>query len=335
MVKTFIEKISKIIAVVTAFINSIVEIAAGNIGAAAAKVESILGGLLSLAISFLAGFVGLGKVASKVRDVITKVRAVVDKALDTAINFIIGKAKALFKSLFSGKPDKRTDAQKQADLDKAIAEAKALQSKPDITDPDVRKGLISIKSKYKMGSLELVVDNTDDVASTETVHVEGEINPRKKSDKGKIASKNQVITEISIPRPSSFKASTKRTVNPDNLDLIGKGLDRCHVVSSSDMAKHYEDTLKGKKWTEAKKLLETKQPVAALTDKAILAAAKALHKKFFNDVDNLFLGESGVNRALGEKLDPRHPDMKKLKDLEAHIARMVTTYGLGPVKISR
>ena len=68
-IMVFVNKISKIIQVVTAFINSIVAIAAGNIGAAAAKVESILGGLLSLAISFLAGFVGLGKVTSKIMDV--------------------------------------------------------------------------------------------------------------------------------------------------------------------------------------------------------------------------------------------------------------------------
>ena len=99
-IMVFVEKISKIIQVVTAFINSIVAIAAGNIGAAAAKVESILGGLLSLAISFLAGFVGLGKVTSKIMDVVKKVRATVDKAIETAVNWIIGKAKSLFSFLF-------------------------------------------------------------------------------------------------------------------------------------------------------------------------------------------------------------------------------------------
>ncbi|HEY6229818.1 MAG TPA: DUF4157 domain-containing protein, partial [Pyrinomonadaceae bacterium] len=84
-VMVFVEKISKIIAVVTAFINSIVAIAAGNIGAAAAKVESILAGLLSLAISFLAGLVGLGKVTDKIRDIVKKVRETVDKAIEAAV----------------------------------------------------------------------------------------------------------------------------------------------------------------------------------------------------------------------------------------------------------
>lgn len=49
-VMVFVQKLSKIAAVVGAFVNSIVQIAAGNIGAAAERVESVLAGLLSLAI---------------------------------------------------------------------------------------------------------------------------------------------------------------------------------------------------------------------------------------------------------------------------------------------
>ncbi len=97
-VMVFVNKISKIIQVVTGFINSIVAIAAGAIGAAASKVESTLAGLLSLAINFLAGFAGLGKVADKVMGVINKVRAPIDKALDWLINWIVTMAKKLFKS---------------------------------------------------------------------------------------------------------------------------------------------------------------------------------------------------------------------------------------------
>ncbi len=95
-IMVFVQKISKIIQVVVAFIDSIVAIAGGNISAAAKRVESILGGLLSLAISFLAGFLGLGKITDKIKGVIEKVRASVDKLLDAAINWIVTKAKALF-----------------------------------------------------------------------------------------------------------------------------------------------------------------------------------------------------------------------------------------------
>ena len=51
---------------------------------AATRVESALAGLLSLAINFLAGFAGLGKVADKVMGVIKKIRAPIDKALGLA-----------------------------------------------------------------------------------------------------------------------------------------------------------------------------------------------------------------------------------------------------------
>ena len=95
-VMVFVEKISKIIQVVTAFLDSIMAIAGGQLEGAAKKVESILGGLLSLAISFLAGFLGLGKVTDKIMGVIEKVRVSVDKALDKAIEWIVEKAKSLF-----------------------------------------------------------------------------------------------------------------------------------------------------------------------------------------------------------------------------------------------
>jgi DNA uptake protein ComE-like DNA-binding protein len=101
-IMVFVEKISKIIQVVKGFIDSIVAIAGGAIGAAAGKVESILAGLLSLAISFLAGFVGLGKVADKIMEVINKVRDKVDKALDAAIAWIVDKAKKLFAKAKTG-----------------------------------------------------------------------------------------------------------------------------------------------------------------------------------------------------------------------------------------
>jgi uncharacterized protein DUF4157 len=178
-VMVFVNKISKIIQVVTAFINSIVAIAQGNIGAAAAKVESILGGLLSLAISFLAGFVGLGKVTDKIMNVINKVRSTVDKALDTAINFIIGKAKALFKSLFSGKPDKRTDAEKQRDLNSALQESETLLANPKVSGGEVSKRLPAIQKKYKLTSLTLVKQSESNDAETD--YVSGEVNPKGQS----------------------------------------------------------------------------------------------------------------------------------------------------------
>jgi hypothetical protein len=101
-VMVFVNKIKQIIAVVTGFIDSIVAIAAGQIGAAAQRVESALAGVLSLAINFLAGFVGLGKVADKVMGVINKIRAPIDKALDWLVGWIVKAAKGLISKAKAG-----------------------------------------------------------------------------------------------------------------------------------------------------------------------------------------------------------------------------------------
>jgi hypothetical protein len=174
-IMVFVDKLKKIIQVVTAFVDSIVAIAGGAIGAAANRVESTLAGLLSLAINFLAGFAGLGKVTDKVMGVINKVRAPIDKALDWLINWIVTMAKKLFTKVFGKKEDKRTDADMRADLQKALAEAETLQRRPRIDEADIRKGLMRIKNRYNMASLELIVDSKG--KSKEKVHATGKINP--------------------------------------------------------------------------------------------------------------------------------------------------------------
>jgi len=178
-VMVFVEKIAKIIQVVTAFIDSIVNIAAGAIDGAVKKVEGILANLLSLAISFLAGFLGLGKIADKIMGVIKKVRDVVDKGIDALINWIVTMAKKLFAKVFGkNKDDKRTDAQKQADLQSAKNDVTVLQ-KSGIAEADLRTKLPAIKDRYKLTSINLVVEGRQ--KNKESVHVDLAINPETKS----------------------------------------------------------------------------------------------------------------------------------------------------------
>jgi hypothetical protein len=93
VIKVFIEKLAKIIEVAKAFLDSLIEIAEGVVLGAAKKVEETLAGLLTLAISFLAGFLHLGGIADKVMAIIEKIRASVDKALDKVIEWIVTMAK--------------------------------------------------------------------------------------------------------------------------------------------------------------------------------------------------------------------------------------------------
>jgi hypothetical protein len=177
-VMVFVNKLAKIVQVITAFINSIVAIAAGQIGAAASKVEGILAGLLALAINFLAGFAGLGKVTDKVMGVINKVRGYIDKALDKLIGWIVMMAKKLFAKVFGkDKKDDRSDAEKKRDLDSGVREATALLHDAKASVDSVSRRLPAIKKKFKMTDLSLVVASSG--ATKQKVHVHGAINPDK------------------------------------------------------------------------------------------------------------------------------------------------------------
>jgi hypothetical protein len=97
-----VNKLSQIARVVAALIDGIAAIASGNIGPAAGKVETVLAGGLSLAISFLASFAGLGNVSKKVVEIVQKIRAPVNKAMDKVVGWIVAQAKKLGKMVKDG-----------------------------------------------------------------------------------------------------------------------------------------------------------------------------------------------------------------------------------------
>jgi hypothetical protein len=337
----FIERLRQIGQVVAAFIDSISAIANGIIGAAANKVEMTMERLLVVVISFLARFAGLGNVGEAVQGIIKKIRDPIDKALDKVVDWIVTMAKKGFAKLFGkkDKPDNRTDEQKKADLDRAVTEAEALQANQEVSDDQVKKGLQAIKQKYNMTSLELVVDSEDE--SKETVHVEGEINPGKSGKKGD-RKKDGKTAAFTLSRPSFVSETLEilKTEYPEDHrktrgdPILKKGLARRHIVSSKDMAEHYESTLKGTLWSQAKSLLETKGSGDALItvkdplgNKNIHAGAKERHSNFFNYTKNLFVGDRFRNSAIGRALDPEKPGMGAVK-LAQHIASIKKMWAL-------
>ena len=94
-IMTFVSQLSRIAQVVGSFLDSMMAIAGGAIDAAAARVEATLANLLTLAINFLAGFAGLGRVSDRVRAVIERIRAPIDRALDRVVAWIIAMARRI------------------------------------------------------------------------------------------------------------------------------------------------------------------------------------------------------------------------------------------------
>ena len=110
----FIEKARQIGAVVASFVNSIAAIAAGRVGAAAARVEQTLANTLVVVIGFLAKFAGLGDVPTKLVKIVEKIRKPIDRALDKIVGWLgkllgklLAKAKAGIKSLIQWWTKKR------------------------------------------------------------------------------------------------------------------------------------------------------------------------------------------------------------------------------------
>lgn len=85
----FVERLRQIAQVAAAFIDSIAAIASGAIAAAANRVEQTMAGLLTLVISFLARLVGLGRVSDAVTNIINRIRAPIDRALDRVVDWIV------------------------------------------------------------------------------------------------------------------------------------------------------------------------------------------------------------------------------------------------------
>lgn len=147
-------------------------IAAGEIGGAAARVEGVLESLLSLAINFLAGFAGLGKVADRVLAVIKKVWSFIDKALDRLVEWIVGTAKRLFQKIFGGKGQNQAgtvDPDRNKAIQATIAAVQPLL-KQGATDASISGELRRLESKYEWKSLALKRDG-------ETFDIEGTFNP--------------------------------------------------------------------------------------------------------------------------------------------------------------
>ena len=150
-VMVFVQKISKIIQVVTGFINSITAIAAGNINAAATRVEGVLAGLLSLAINFLAGFAGLGRVSDKIMGVIARVRAPIDRALDALINWIVGMARRLGRYVAQAGVPSDPNTRLRLAAQASVAAARRLTGR--VTAPLLNPILAGIKVRYGLTEL--------------------------------------------------------------------------------------------------------------------------------------------------------------------------------------
>jgi Domain of unknown function (DUF4157) len=169
-------------------LDDISAIASGAVEKAGVKFKDIMHRGMPVVIGFLADQVGLGGVGPAMRNIVDKLRAKVDEA----VLWLIDKAKAGIEALINAvsgggtvKPDERTDEEKLSDLDKGMEESYQLLHDKKTTVERISKRLPAIKDKYRLVSLEVILDEEN--PSFKTIHFEGEVNPKKRGPKNKVA----------------------------------------------------------------------------------------------------------------------------------------------------
>ena len=297
-----IENASKIMAFVEAVINSVSSIAQGNISAAAKWIETSLASTIPLVIGFLARLIGLGGISKKIKEFITKVQGKVDQAIDKVLAKIVGVVKKLFGKMTGKgkKDDKRTDAQKAADLQKAVTEVNAAL-KDEGRRKNAEKALKKVKTKYKLTRADVVVDETK--KGTTFFHAELEINPIAKSTK---AGEMDFIDPPIPVTPAFFcKKSLNKTEFARQIDVQKATINKMNVhqwlANRRNFEKHGRSTEGTKK---QRKLLDDSYTAFRAKLLNNRKAAYKLPPLKLADAAALAKAEAFINRLLAYQMTP-------------------------------
>ena len=149
----FVERLRQIAQVAASFIDSLATIAAGTIAPAANRVEQTMAGLLTLVISFLARIAGLGRVADAVTNVINRIRAPIDRALDRVVAWIVTQARRVGRFIAQAgvphDPNERLRLAARA----AVAAARRLTGR--LTQPVLEGVLAAVRVRYGLTSIQV------------------------------------------------------------------------------------------------------------------------------------------------------------------------------------
>jgi hypothetical protein len=148
----FVERLRQIAQVAAAFIDGIAAIAAGNIGPAANRVEQTMAGLLTLVISFLARIAGLGRVSDAVTNLINRVRAPIDRALDRLVAWIVQQARRLGRFILQAGVPADPAARLRLASRAAIAIAQRLPGRA--TRPILVSALAVLQARYGVTAID-------------------------------------------------------------------------------------------------------------------------------------------------------------------------------------
>ncbi|MFB4317352.1 DUF4157 domain-containing protein [Actinomadura sp. 21ATH] len=101
-VQSAIEYLRDLLEVLDRYVGTLAAVAAGNIVPGAEKLEQGLASIIPIAIGFLANQIGLGNIPDKIVEIIGRLRALVDKAIDWLIERALRLGRAMLDALGLG-----------------------------------------------------------------------------------------------------------------------------------------------------------------------------------------------------------------------------------------
>ncbi len=157
VVMWFINNGSRLLGLINAIVDSFGAIASGAIGVAAKFVEDALSRAVPVVIGFLASLLGLGGLGSKIKGLIQKIQAPIQKGIGWVLNKAKTYAAKLFKTVKGALGGNETEADKQKRLDKGVMTGKAAVEKLGgnvLTGALLNPVLGAIRLRYRLGVLE-------------------------------------------------------------------------------------------------------------------------------------------------------------------------------------
>jgi hypothetical protein len=215
-VEFFIKRINQILDLVEAIVDSIANIAAGQIAAAANFVERTLARTIPVIIGFLASLVGLDDISDGIRDTIETIQEKVDQGIDAAINWIVKQIKALFGAGDEDKPhDEKWDA--------AVAGVKAdIDGMSEVTKESLEAEVPKWKDQYKFTALSITIAD-----GGESYEIDGAMSPGGEVAKGHIGPLPTGDEDNPIPirwyKPGSFYDSITLKVDDKKQQFSPRG----------------------------------------------------------------------------------------------------------------
>jgi len=200
----FVQRASQIMTLVNAVIDSVSAIADGNIAVAANLVEQALARAVPVVLSFLAALLGLGGIAGKIRSIIEKIRAPINKAIDWVIKKAVDMVKAIGK-LFGVGNKKKDEKPGDEKWNAAVAALKPdidKLKKEGVTEKKLTSTLPSLASKHGFKSLTVQ-------SNAQGWQLIGSVNPTKPIEELEYPGSQSDPFDIDWPKPA---ASAYRTL---------------------------------------------------------------------------------------------------------------------------